>query len=147
VFVAFSGEETGGWGSKSLCEKLKANDLTRRSLMLNLEVLGAAKGKGTFLDAWDQGVATTASLIEGVQTMGGQIGIPVKRQGRDPGSDALQMLDCGVPAISMDVAWSQENHPHYHKPTDDAERIDTGGLYKATQVALGTVWLLANDGH
>ena len=146
VFVAFSGEEIGGFGSRSLCERLKAKDLVRRSLMLNLEVLGAAKGKGTFLDAWDQGVATTMPIIQGVQAMGRSIGIPVKRQGRDPGSDALQMLDCGVPAISVDVAWSPENHPNYHRLTDDAESIDVDGLYKATQVALGTAWLLANDG-
>jgi Iap family predicted aminopeptidase len=146
VFVAFSGEEIGGLGSAALCERLTAAGLADRSMMLNMEVLGAQKGRGTYLDVWDEESAATGPLVEAVQWAGEKLDLPVKRQGRDPGSDALQLLKCGVPAVSVDVAWSPENHPHFHDPSDDAQHIDVEGFESAVRVAVAALWLLANDG-
>jgi Zn-dependent M28 family amino/carboxypeptidase len=146
VFVAFSSEELGGQGSQALCQQLADHDLIDDSLLLNLEVLGAIQGTGTFLDVWDERDASTRPLVEAVQAAGQALGIPVQRQGRDPGSDAQVLLACGAPAVSLDVAWSYENHPYIHTPDDNVEHIDQSGLYKAAQVALAAIWLLANDG-
>jgi hypothetical protein len=147
VFVAFSGEEIGTFGSRTLCERLAEAQLTDDALLLNLEVLGAQQGTGTYLDVWDQDVNTTETLVDAVQMSGEHLDITVRRQDLDPGSDARRMLECGVPAVSMDVAWSFENHPHYHKPSDDPEHIDVEGLEGAAQVTVATLWLLANDGQ
>jgi Zn-dependent M28 family amino/carboxypeptidase len=146
VFVAFSGEEIGALGSNALCEQLTASGLTDRSMLLNMEVLGAEKGAGTYLDVWDEEVASTEPLVDALQLAGGQLGIPVKQGGRDPGSDALRLIACGVPAVSVDVAWSFENHPHYHQPSDDPQHIDVDGFRHGVQVAIAALWLLANDG-
>lgn len=147
VFVLFSGEEIGGLGSAALCRHLASRDLVDGSLLLNMEVLGARQGAGTYLDVWDEGVDATEPLVEAVQLAGEELGIPVMRRGVDPGSDALQLVACGVPAVTVDVAWSLQNHPHYHQPSDDPEHIDVEGLRSAAQTAVAALWLLANDGR
>jgi Zn-dependent M28 family amino/carboxypeptidase len=147
VFVAFSGEEIGLLGSGALCERLTALGLTDRSMLLNMEVLGAEKGAGTYLDVWDEEAAATGPMVEALQWAGDQLGIPIKQGGRDPGSDAVRLTACGVPAVSIDVAWSLENHPHYHRPSDDPQHIDVDGFRGAVQVAIAALWLLANDGN
>lgn len=146
VFVAFSGEEIGVLGSGALCERLTASGLADRSMLLNMEVLGAKKGAGTYLNVWDEEVASTKPLVEALQLAGDQLDIPIKQRGRDPGSDAVHLIACGVPAVSVDVAWSFENHPHYHRPSDDPQYIDVDGFRDAVQVAIAALWLLANDG-
>ena len=65
----------------------------------------------TTLNVWDEEVVTTQQLVEAAQIASEQVDMPVRLQGRDPGSDALEMLTCDVPAISMSVAWSIENLP------------------------------------
>jgi Zn-dependent M28 family amino/carboxypeptidase len=146
VFVAFSGEEIGALGSGALCERLTASSLAGSSMLLNMEVLGAEKGAGTYLDVWDEEVASTKPLVDALQLAGDQLGIPIKQRGRDPGSDAVRLVACGVPAVSVDVAWSFENHPHYHRASDDPQYIDVDGFQDAVQVAIAALWLLANDG-
>jgi Iap family predicted aminopeptidase len=147
VFVAFGGEEMGRLGSGALCERLWAADLAGQSLLLNLEVLGAAQGQGTYLDVWDEEDLSTEPLVGAVLAAGQELGVEVVRRGRDPGSDAVEWIGCGLPAISLDVAWSYGRHPHYHRPSDDPEHIDLAGLRDATRVALVSLWRLANDGR
>jgi Zn-dependent M28 family amino/carboxypeptidase len=147
VFVAFSGEEIGLLGSGALCERLVARGLDGRGMLLNMEVLGAEKGSGSYIDVWDEDDPATEPLVGAVQWAGVQLDIPVERQGRDPGSDAHRMLRCGVRSVSVDVAWSYENHPHYHTPSDDPQHIDEEGFQNAVRVAVSALWLLANDGQ
>jgi hypothetical protein len=147
IYVAFSGEEIGRLGSKALCHRLWATGLSDRSMVLNMEVLGAQKGAGTYLDVWDEGVSFTEPLVEAVQASGELLGVPIERRGVDPGSDAVQLVECEVPAVSVDVAWSLETHPCLHRPCDDPQHIDVEGFENAVRVAVATLWLLANDGH
>ena len=147
VFVCFSGEEVGVLGSLALCDQLTPRWLTGPTMLLNMEVLGAEKGRGAFLDVWDEATSITEPLVQAVQTAGQQLGVRVERRGRDLGSDALRLVWCGVRAVTVDVAWSLENHPHYHSPSDDPEHIDVNGFNNAVRVAVAALWLLANDGH
>jgi Zn-dependent M28 family amino/carboxypeptidase len=147
VFVAFSGEEIGALGSGALCNQLAAYGLIDHSQLLNMEVLGAKKGAGDYLDVWDEGVEETALLVEAVRLAGERLGVYVEQQGIDPGSDARRLVACGVPAVSVDVAWSYENHPHVHQPSDDPEHIDINGFKDAVRVAIEALWILANDGR
>lgn len=147
VFVAFSGEEIGALGSEALCHRLMAANLTHHSMLLNMEVLGADRGTGTYLNVWDEDVSATKPLVEAVQLAGDRLGVPVEQRGRDPGSDAVRLVACGIPAVSVDVAWSRENHSCYHQPCDDPQRIDVEGFENAVRVAVAALWLLANDGE
>ena len=147
VFVAFSGEEIGLWGSRALCDLLATTGGGTPGLMLNLEVLGALEGFGNRVDVWDESEPSTEPLVAAVEQAGQDLGFPVDRLGRDPGSDALSLLRCGVPAVSVDVAWDQQGHAAMHTPDDDPERIDVDGLYRAVQVIVAAAWRLANDGQ
>jgi len=147
VFVGFSGEEIGALGSLALCKWLAAAQLRERVLLLNMEVLRAREGTGTYLNVWDEDVDITEPLVEVAQAAGKLLNVSVLRRDRDPNSDAVQLVECGVPAVSLDVAWSLQNHPYYHSPSDDPEHIDVDGFRNAARVAVFTLWWLANDGH
>jgi Iap family predicted aminopeptidase len=54
-------------------------------------------------------------------------------------------LRCGVPAVSVDGAWSPEAHALMHTPDDDPERIDVDGFHRAVQVIVAAAWRLANE--
>lgn len=147
VFVTFSGEEIGGLGSAALCEQLANAGLLDQGMLLNMEVLGAEKGAGSYLNVWDEDMDETEPLVDAVLLAAERLGVPIERRGRDPGSDALQLVSCGMPAVSVDVAWSLANHPHYHQPSDDPEHIDVDGFRNAVRVAVASLWMLANDGR
>lgn len=149
VFVAFSAEEMGRVGSAALGDQLNKKGLNERSVFVNLEALGAERGMGSFLNLWDQANAGAQTLIVGARTAAEQMGIATQHNNRrDPGSDAGVMSAKGVPSITIDVAWKEDRstHPHVHRFSDDPEHIDQDGFLKATQVAVASVWLLANDG-
>lgn len=147
IFVLFSGEEGGRRGSSAFGRLLQSKGLAGRCQMLNLEVLGAVAGKGTYLDVWDQEARSAAYLADAVQEAGDWLDIEVVRQGRDPGSDAQRLLAYGIPAVTIDTAWSDENHPYDHTPQDDVSVIDITGLLRGARVAAASAWLLANDGR
>jgi Zn-dependent M28 family amino/carboxypeptidase len=144
IFVLFSNEENGRRGSSALGKLLRSKRLAKRCQFLNLEVLGAAPGTGAYIDVWDQEVVSTSPLIAAVQTASKALRIPVIRKGRDPGSDATRLLAFGVPSVTIDTAWSEQNHPNYHQTSDDVDSIDQQGFLNAARVAVSSAWLLAN---
>lgn len=148
VFIAFSGEELGHIGSGNFCYEMYMQRSVEDLTVLNLEMLGAAKGKGTYVNIWDQENALTQPIIAAVAAASKQLDFPlVVSTGLDPGSDAVELLECKIAATTMDVGGDEafyDNHPHYHSPDDDPEHIDEDGFHKAVQVATIATWLLAS---
>lgn len=143
VFVLFSGEELGKQGSEPFVQMLKEKKLDEDAIFLNLEMLGGVGGD--WMDVYDQGLGRKAeALAERVQREIEATGIATKRFQRDPGSDAHPFADAGIPALTVDWAWSPENHPHYHKPTDDFENLRPELIEKSTRALLSVAWALAN---
>ena len=146
VFVLFSGEEGGRRGSSALGRVLRAKGLSGRSQLLNLEVLGALPGKGTYLDVWDEDSTSTGVLVAAVQSAGEALDIPIQRKGRDPSSDATRLLAYGIPSVTVDVAWEGgKNHPNMRE--DDVSAIDPAGFWMGARAAAASAWVLANDGQ
>lgn len=149
VFIAFSGEELGHIGSGNFCYELFMQRSIDKITVLNLEMLGAVKGKGTYVNIWDQDNALTQPIIAAVAAASAQLDFPLTiSTGLDPGSDAPELLDCKIAATTMDVGGDEafhENHPYYHSPDDDPEHIDQDGFLKAAQVATIAIWRLANN--
>ena len=146
VFVFFSSEETGSIGSGYMANQLSKTGLASESAFINLEMLGAKKSVPPFVDIWDQDNPISTPLVMQVQQAADQLAITTNHMGRDPGSDAWQLLDAGVPSITLSVFWGDGvNHPFYHSPADDVERIDQQGFLKSTQLALALVWMIAYD--
>ena len=149
LFIAFSGEELGALGSKALCKRIASENIAGQLTALNMEVLGAVKNLGRYINVWDQSDAKTIPIIASIVKASEAIDIPVDISGgKDLGSDALALLNCDVAATTMDVGGGSqfyENHPHYHSPDDDPQNLDQEGFYNAVQVATLAAWILVND--
>ncbi len=149
LFVAFSAEEIGRYGSNNFCYEIYDRNLSDAMIGLNLEMLGAAKGRLTYINVWEQEHFSTQPIIKAVKAGSDVIDVPmIATASIDPGSDALELLDCGVVATTMDVGGGEQfefNHPYYHSPDDKPEHIYQKGFHEAVQVASIAVWLLANE--
>jgi len=146
LFVLFSSEETGLIGSGVMANQLEQTGLASESAFINLEMLGAKEGSPPIVDIWDQDNPISTPLAEIVLQTAEELSISTSRLGRDPGSDAWQLLDAGVPSITLTASWGDwANHPYYHSPSDDVENIEQQGFLKGTQLALVSLWRIAYD--
>ncbi len=146
VFCAFSGEEEGELGSAALGQLLVDTGISKNVEMINIDGIGATGGG--YFGVWDEGAANAAPLLQTLQQAGQALGVPVKAEGTDIGSDA-QSFDWqySIPAVTVDWSWGQDAgawHPYYHTIYDTPEKIDQTVLAEATKVALLGLWLRAN---
>ena len=147
VFIAFTGEEIGHVGSGNFCYEIFMQRLVEKLTVLNLEMLGAVRD--TYVNIWDQGNTLARPIVAAVASASKQLNMPLLvSSGLDPGSDAVELLDCKIAATTMDAGGGDDfydNHPHYHAPTDDPEHIHREGFLKVAQVATIAIWRLANN--
>ena len=147
LFVAFSGEELGHIGSGHFCYQMFMQRAVDKITVLNLEMLGAVRD--TYTNIWEQDTALAQPIVAAVVAASKQLNLPLLvSAGRDPGSDAVELLDCKIAATTIDAGGGDDfydNHPHYHEPTDDPEHIDRNGFLKSAQVATIAIWRLANN--
>ncbi len=141
VFVAFSGEEKGSFGSQYFCRTAVDKDLVKMEV-INLEVIGAASGD--YLEMFTENLSGQLEVIECLKQSTQLQGIKHKVvDDLDPGSDAYSFLNSGIPAYSVDWAWSAANHPYYHTVNDDYDKVNKDCVAKATRAVAGAVLLLA----
>lgn len=146
VICAFSGEEQGQFGSQALGELIVAQGLGGQVEMFNIDGIGATGGD--YLGVWDEGAASAAGLVSSLVKAGSHLGIPVREEGTDIGSDA-QPFDWqfGIPAVTIDWHWGQDEslyHPYYHTVNDDPQHISLAALSRATRTTLCGLWLRAS---
>jgi len=129
-FVAFSGEEAGVLGSTAFTRKppggLKLGDLVA---MLNMDMVGRLRGNqvsvlgGESAAEWQQIVPPECDQAGVLCTLSGD--------GYGP-SDHSPFYAAGVPVLHFFTG----AHEDYHKPSDDADKINAaGGARVATLVA------------
>ena len=118
VFVAWTGEEMGLWGSRLWCEK-PSLDLTKIVVYFNLDMVGLGDGKLNMPgiefapEIYDFLTRESDSLIfKQINWRKGGLG----------GSDHNHFLLQGVPAFA---GMTSGPHPDYHQEGDDAEKIQT----------------------
>jgi hypothetical protein len=138
LFVAFSGEEWGLYGSKHFVQH-PVVPLDRISYMLNLDMVGrlndervlAVNGTGTS-PVWDD-------VLDGLASTG----IQVKKHASGTGaSDHTSFYLQNVPALHFFTG----QHEEYHKPGDDSERIRYEGMQAVADFVYGVVAALEDDG-
>lgn len=120
VFICFSGEEMGLYGSKYFTEN-PTLDLTKVNYMINMDMIGrldpqtkalAVNGTGTS-PVWEPLLQKLAS---------DQLKIKTDSSGIGP-SDHTSFYLKNIPALHFFTG----AHSDYHKPTDDWEKINTKG--------------------
>lgn len=119
LFIAFSGEELGLFGSKFFAEH-PTIDLTKVTYMINLDMIGrldpatksvAVSGTGTS-DVWETELKKLSSDLK----------IKTDSAGIGP-SDHTSFYLKNIPALHFFTG----SHSDYHKPSDDWEKINYSG--------------------
>ncbi len=125
LFIAFSGEELGLFGSKKFAED-PTIDLSKANYMLNMDMVGrlneekvlAVNGVGTS-PVWKE--VLPSIQVDGIKTKTTESGIGP--------SDHTSFYLKNIPVLHFFTG----QHTDYHKPSDDSELLNYEGLYSVSQ--------------
>lgn len=120
LFIAFSGEEKGLWGSNYYC-KNPTYPMENINYMLNMDMVGRLKEENKLAV---NGVGTSPSwmpVLEKIQV--DSIEIITSESGVGP-SDHTSFYLKDLPVLHFFTG----QHEDYHKPTDDVEKINVDGM-------------------
>lgn len=130
LFIAFSGEELGLYGSKHFV-KNPSIDLSTVNYMLNMDMLGRLKensliinGAGT-APVWKSTFEQIKAPALSIQTHDSGIGA----------SDHTSFYLADLPALHFFTG----SHEQYHKPSDDSHLINYEGIYTVSQYMLALI--------
>jgi hypothetical protein len=120
LIIAFSGEEKGLWGSNWFC-KNPTLPLENVNYMLNMDMVGRLKAERTLAI---NGVGTSPSwmpVLDSLQV--DSINIVTTESGVGP-SDHTSFYLKDIPVLHFFTG----QHEDYHKPSDDADKINFEGM-------------------
>jgi hypothetical protein len=124
VFMAFSGEERGLLGSRFYVEH-PLFPLASTVMMFNCDMVGRLNAKNELTMI---GTGTTPGLDALVEVLGKSAGLTIKKiSGMTDGfggSDHQSFYPKGIPVLFAFTGV----HNDYHRPSDDSERINYGGM-------------------
>ncbi len=121
LFIAFSGEEKGLYGSNYFT-KNPTVDLDSVTYMINLDMVGRLDEENTLAI---NGVGTSPEWVPAIDAIGmDSLKIISKESGVGP-SDQTSFYLKDIPVLHFFTG----THEDYHKPSDDADKINYGGIY------------------
>jgi hypothetical protein len=124
LFIAFSGEEKGLFGSNYFT-KHSAIDLDHVSYMINLDMVGRLDEENKLAI---NGVGTSPEWLPAIDSIQiDSLKIMTEESGVGP-SDHTSFYLKDIPVLHFFTG----THEDYHKPTDDADKINYGGIYVVT---------------
>lgn len=119
LFINFSGEELGLYGSKAIVQQEKL-DSTSIAYMINMDMVGRLNDSTKALTVG--GVGTSPVWGDYVKKDNKQFKIVTDSSGVGP-SDHTSFYYAGIPVLFFFTG----THHDYHKPTDDADKINYKG--------------------
>ena len=134
VFVAFTGEELGLYGSRRYVAH-PALSLRSAKAMINLDMVGRLKDNRLMVAGVD-----TAREFRGILSQAG-LGLEMEMSPGVARSDHVSFYDNNIPVLHFYTGV----HEDYHRPTDTWEKLNVEGMEKITRVVLTTVEKIAND--
>ncbi len=124
LFIAFSGEERGLFGSNYFT-KNPTIDLEKVNYMINMDMVGRLDEENALAI---NGVGTSPEWVSTIEHIGiDTLKIVTKESGVGP-SDHTSFYLKDIPVLHFFTG----THVDYHKPTDDAEKINYGGIFVVT---------------
>ena len=125
LFISFSGEELGLYGSKFFTEH-SSIDLTKANYMVNLDMIGRLNDSTHGLSIGGYGTSPAwASLINADNKF---FTIKIDSSGTGP-SDHTSFYRKDIPVLFFFTGL----HSDYHKPTDDADKINFNGALQVVK--------------
>ncbi len=122
LFVHFSGEELGLFGSKAFVKE-QALDSNKISYMINMDMVGRLNDSTHSLTLG--GVGTSPTWAEAVKMAGDDFKLVLDSAGVGP-SDHASFYSAGIPVLFFFTG----THHDYHKPSDIATSINYPGEVK-----------------
>ena len=123
LFVAFTAEELGGYGSKYFAEHINADSVIA---MFNIEMIGTDSKWGmnsAYITGYEK--SDMGKILE-KNLSGSQFKFypdPYPAQQLFYRSDNASLARKGVPAHTISTS-KMDNEPHYHKPSDEIQTLD-----------------------
>jgi Zn-dependent M28 family amino/carboxypeptidase len=118
LFICFSGEELGLIGSKKYCET-PTIDLKKVDYMINMDMIGRLNTEKKLIIS---GVGTSGLWVNLIDYVKTNLSIKTDSSGVGP-SDYTSFYRKNVPVL----AFFTGQHADYHKPSDDADKINYEG--------------------
>ncbi len=137
LFIAFSGEEKGLYGS-NYWTKHPTLPISTLNYMINLDMVGRLDTTATI---GVNGVGTSPAWAEVDRVLVGGLKVKTTASGIGP-SDHTSFYLQSVPAIHFFTG----SHADYHKPSDDEEKINYDGMLRVTRFIESLVSTLNDDG-
>ncbi len=141
VFVAFSGEELGLFGSKHYCKE-PPFPLADTAAMVNLDMVGRLRaddksGKDKLLV---EGNATGKTFDALVDELNKKYDFALQKSAAlAPNSDHFSFYQKKVPVLFFWTGY----HPDYHMPSDTADKINVPGMRRVVDLAQDAIAELA----
>jgi hypothetical protein len=125
LFIAFSGEENGLWGSNYFV-KNPTIELETVNFMINMDMVGRLNEEKTLAI---NGVGTSPSFVSALDMVNGDsLKLVTSESGVGP-SDHTSFYLQDLPVLHFFTG----QHEDYHKPSDDSEKINYEGLLKVVR--------------
>ena len=121
LFIAFSGEELGLYGSKYYTEH-PTIDLKTTNYMINMDMVGRLNDSTKTLAVGGYGTSPTWANVINIQDKKLPFSIKIDSSGTGP-SDHTSFYRKDIPVLFFFTG----QHKDYHRPSDDAERINYDG--------------------
>lgn len=137
LFIAFSAEEMGTLGSKYFMEHPTV-DSARLITMFNFDMVGRLRDGNLVI----HGTGTSPHFESYLKDANApyNLNLSLLKDGNGP-SDFAEFYRKNIPVI----AFFTDVHEDYHKPSDDAERINVEGEEQITRMALDVIRRLDGD--
>jgi hypothetical protein len=132
VFIAFSAEESGLFGSEAYCKE-PLFPLESTAAMINLDMVGRlAKDKDTGKDRLTVYGTGTAKTFDGlIEALNKKYDFQLKKVATGMGpSDQMSFYVKKVPVFFFFT----NDHPDYHRPTDTADKINVPGMRRVVDL-------------
>ena len=131
VFVAFSGEELGLFGSKYFADNLPEKT-GKINYMINMDMVGRLNDSSKTITVG--GYGTSPRWAELLKVKGNRIHFKYDSSGTGP-SDHTSFYRKGIPVLFFFTGL----HSDYHKPSDDADKINYEGEKDIIKLIEGVV--------
>ncbi len=138
LFICFSGEELGLFGSNYFCEHPTV-DLSTITCMINMDMIGRLVKDTPVLTI--SGTGTCAEFVPALSAFrSAAMDIKLDSAGVGP-SDHTSFYNKQIPALHFFTG----THLDYHKPSDDADKINFQGTEVVLNIIAGLVEKLPSD--
>ena len=132
LFMAFSGEELGLFGSKAWCEK-PTLALDKVNYMLNMDMIRRLNNETKKLLVY--GIGTSPNFETTLDRINTKFSLKKDSSGVGP-SDHTSFYLKNLPVLHFFTG----QHSDYHKPTDDADKVNYAGIAEVLEYLIDVIY-------